>query len=64
MLLGLYRNNNENTIKFPGKFKWAECSKENIQDAICHPFIAKILIIPFFLKVRILFEFGRLEFER
>jgi hypothetical protein len=36
MLLGLYRNHNENTIKFPGKFKWAECSKENIQDAICH----------------------------
>ena len=37
MLLSLYRNNNENTIHFPGKFKWAECSKENIQDAICHP---------------------------
>jgi hypothetical protein len=42
MLLALYcpmyRNNNENTctINFPGKFKWAECSKEKIQDALCH----------------------------
>jgi hypothetical protein len=41
MLLALYRpmyrNNNENTINVPGKFKWAEYSKEKIQDAICHP---------------------------
>ena len=32
MLLALYRpmyrNNHENTINVPGKFKWAECSKE------------------------------------
>jgi hypothetical protein len=32
----MYRNNNENTINFPKKFKWAECSKEKIQDALCH----------------------------
>jgi hypothetical protein len=33
----MYRNNNENTINFPGKFKLAECSKEKIQDVLCHP---------------------------
>ena len=43
MLLALYRpmyrNNNENTIHFPGKFKWAECSKEKNSGCYMSPFL-------------------------